>query len=48
MDASPCGFQSWMFWGLITQVQVLEVVVLNVRLVFHKEVWGFEIFPCCG
>ena len=27
MNVSPVGFQSQMFWGLISQVQILKVVV---------------------
>lgn len=30
VDMSPIGLQSSMFWGLICQVQVLKIGVLNV------------------
>ena len=32
VDPSPFGFQSYMVWGLISQVQVLKVVVPSVGL----------------
>lgn len=31
MDMSPIHFQSYMFWGLISQVHILKVGVTNVR-----------------
>ena len=31
MDPSPMGFQSQMFWGLISQVQVLNVGMSDVE-----------------
>lgn len=35
VDASPMGFQSSMFWRLVSQVQVLKVVV--------SDVWGSNL-----
>ena len=31
MDASSIGFQSYMFWGLVPQVEVLKVGVLDPK-----------------
>ena len=51
MKASPVGFQSQIFEGLVSQVQVLNIGVPDVgfkAFAPQGEAWGFEIPPNCG
>ena len=45
VEASAFGFQSWMFWGLVSQVQILKVGVPDVEfkpIAPLGEAVGFE------
>lgn len=51
MDASPVHFQSYMFWGFISQAQVLQVGVPDVGftpLASQGEAWSCESLLALG
>ena len=51
VDVSPSGFQNEMFWGLISQVQVLKAEVPDMEFkpfIPQGEAPGFEFPPGCA
>lgn len=47
MDASRVSFQSYMFGGSISQVEILRVGVPDVSKPFLREAGNFHLIVCC-